>query len=72
MEPAKDMALKLCQRVGMSTMFGEFNAGMSLPLEVSKKITIELIKAIAPGDFDYKKSDSYAYWHEVIEEIVKL
>lgn len=58
-----DQALRLCQKIGETTMFSNFNEGMSLPLEVSKKIAIAAIKDICPAT---------DYWNEVISEIENL
>lgn len=64
MEPNKsDQALRLCQKIGMTTMFSDFNNGMSLPLEVSKKIAIAAINEICPAT---------DYWKEVVQEVESL
>jgi hypothetical protein len=39
-------ALELVQRIGASTMFTDCNKGMSLPLDVSKKIARIAVKAL--------------------------
>jgi hypothetical protein len=62
MEP-KDKALTLCQKIGCSTMFSSFNEGMTLPLEISKKIAIICIHEIAEENHD---------WNKVLIEINKL
>lgn len=59
----KEKALHLVQVVGMTTMFSDFNKGMTLPLEVSKKIALACIDEICP------KTD---YWNEFRDEIKKL
>ena len=59
----KDAALRLCQKIGMTTMFSEFNEGMTLPIEVSKKIAIAVIDEICPVT---------DYWNEVKDEINNL
>lgn len=46
MEDTKDKALRLCQVIGMTTMFKEWNNGMSLPLNVSKDIAIAVINEL--------------------------
>lgn len=64
MEPNKsDQALRLCQKIGMTTMFSDFNEGMSLPLAVSKKIAIAAIDEICPAT---------EHWKEVIQEVESL
>ena len=62
---ASDQALILCQKIGCSTMFGNFNSGMSLPLEVSKKIAIICLEEICP-------SSSYKDFEDIINEIKLL
>jgi hypothetical protein len=57
-------ALHLCQKIGASTMFTDFNEGMSLPLEVSKRVAKIAIAEIL--------RDCERDWQEVIEEIDKL
>jgi hypothetical protein len=63
MKPKKKQALELCQKIGMTTMFSEFNEGMSLPLEVSKSIALAVIEEICP------LTD---YWNGVKNEIKQL
>jgi len=60
--PQSEALFKLCQEIGASTMFTDCNDGMSLPLEVSKKIAIISIKQFCPEE----------YWDELINEIQKL
>lgn len=60
---AKDKALTLCQKIGWSTMFSSFNRGMTLPMEISKKIAIICIHEIAEENHD---------WNEVLTELNKL
>ena len=57
------VALNLCQKIGMSTMFTDCNDGMSLPLEISKKIAITVINEICPET---------EYWNDVKKEIESL
>lgn len=45
----KESALRLVQKIGMTTMFSDFNEGMTLPLEVSKKIAIAVINELCPN-----------------------
>ncbi|HBE42007.1 MAG TPA: hypothetical protein DDW27_12535 [Bacteroidales bacterium] len=59
----KETALRLCQKIGMTTMFSDFNEGMTLPLSVSKKIAISVIDEICPAT---------NYWNDVKDEINKL
>ena len=63
MEDAKEKALRLCQVIGMTTMFKEWNSGMSLPLNVSKDIAIAVICEICPAT---------EYWENFKTEIKKL
>lgn len=63
MKDAKDRALELCQVIGMTTMFSEFNSGMTLPLEVSKKIALAVITELCPAT---------EYWKEFKTEINNL
>ena len=63
MEDAKEKALRLCQVIGMATMFKEWNDGMSLPLNVSKDIAIAVINELCPVT---------EYWEMVKTEIEKL
>ena len=63
MTKASEQALSHCQKIGMVTMFSETNEGMSLPLEISKKIAIIAINQICPES---------NYWVEVKWEINKL
>ena len=56
-------ALRLCQKIGITTMFSDFNEGMTLPLSVSKKIAIAVINEICPAT---------DYCHEVKNEINNL
>jgi hypothetical protein len=60
---AKETALHLCQIIGATTMFSDFNEGMSLPLSVSKKIAIVVIPVICLDTTG---------WSEVIDEINNL
>jgi hypothetical protein len=63
MEEKKEIALRLCQKIGAATMFTDFNDGMSLPLEISKKIAIAAINYLRPD---------MEYWQDVINEIKNL
>jgi hypothetical protein len=62
-ESLSETALRLCQKIGMTTMFSDFNEGMSLPLSVSKKIAIAVIDEICPD---------IIYWNRVKDEINNL
>jgi hypothetical protein len=63
MEDAEERALRLCQVIGATTMFKEWNNGMSLPLKVSKDIAIAVIDELC------SKTE---YWEMVKFEIEKL
>jgi hypothetical protein len=57
-------ALELVQKIGASTMFTDCNEGMSLPLEIAKKIATTTI--IALWNFPSDK------WQGLINEIEEL
>ena len=84
----REMALKLCQDIAMTTFGEEFNDGSTLPLNIVKKIATIIINEtqIALRDQynriynpDYQEEIGYwcnseeaLFWHNVIIEISNL
>lgn len=53
MKTMEEDVFRLVQKIGITTMFSDCNNGMTLPLEVSKKIAIVVINEVCPVNDDY-------------------
>lgn len=64
---AKEKALSLCQKIGWSTVKSDCNDGMSLPLNIAKKIAIIMVDEFCNSL--PVSSEMFNYWYEVKKEI---
>lgn len=75
MKTPKEYALKLCQEIGVTTMFTECNGGYTLPLDISKTIANisvdKIIEAINSVEIDVKE-DILDYYDQVKQHIDTL
>ena len=77
----QEKALSLCQSIGITTMFSECNEGMTLPIEISKKIALIAVNEVIQqweyidaylADLGGKLNPNLKYWYDVKSEIEKL
>lgn len=68
---ARDAALKLCQKIGISTMFTDSNNGYSLPKEIAKQIA-NITLDFGLDHFDGLTTKDKEYISLIRSEIEKL
>lgn len=74
MEP-KEKALRLCQQMGVTTLFDfTCNEGHTLPKEVAKKCALIAVDELIREQDMWQngQTEPVKYWQRVREEIVKL